>query len=284
MFQNLIEFLQARKGLVVLSSFVLVIFVGVVDFFTGYELGFSIFYLLPVFIITWGIGAFGGIIISFLSALSWTIAHTFSGLTYSSPFIPYWNIAIRMAYFFIVVITITQLKKALYRERELARKDSLTGVANTKYFRERSEVEIQRCRRHKRPVTLAYIDCDNFKSINDSMGHKQGDVLLRLVAGAIEKNIRSTDLVGRLGGDEFIIILPESRIESSKEVISRIQSLLVDTATQNNFQITFSIGVATFESMLDSLDSMIQRADELMYEAKRQGKNNIQYKLFKDIS
>lgn len=284
MYQRLIEFIQHYKGLVIILSFLLVLFVGIADFFTGYEFGFSMFYLIPVLIATWSVGAFGGVVIAILSALSWTVAHSFSGLSYSRPFIPYWNFIIRIIYFLAVVITVDQLQKALHRERELARTDSLTGIANTKYFRERAHVEIEKCKRHQRPLTFAYIDCDNFKSINDSFGHKQGDALLQLVARIIERNIRSIDLVGRFGGDEFVIMLPESGDDSARGVITRLQKLLLNAISNGKYSISFSIGVATFESILRSLDDMIHRADELMYEAKKSGKNNIQYKVFKEIS
>ncbi|MFC1808574.1 GGDEF domain-containing protein [Candidatus Omnitrophota bacterium] len=276
MLQRFVGFVQQYKVIVTLLSFVLVLFVGIADFYTGYEFGFSIFYLIPVFVTTWIVGMSGGVVISILSALSWTIAHSYSGLTYSHAFIPYWNIGIRMIFLFIVVATVSQLQKALQRERELARKDFLTEVANTQCFRERANLEIQRCERHKRPLTFAYIDCDDFKKVNDSSGHKQGDVLLKLVAKTIKDNIRSIDLVGRLGGDEFLIMLPETNSASAKEVVSRVQRHLSEAVSQNQFPITFSIGVATFKSRFDSLDEMIQHADELMYKAKHSGKNAMQ--------
>ena len=134
MYQRLIKFLQHYKKIVIFLNFILVIFVGIADFYTGYEFGFSIFYLIPVFVTTWMVGILGGIVISTLSAFSWTIAHSFSGLPYSHSFIPCWNISIRMCFFITVVMTINQLQKALQREQELARKDSLTNLANTKYF------------------------------------------------------------------------------------------------------------------------------------------------------
>ena len=101
MYQPLMEFIQHKKGTVSFLSFILVLFVGITDFYTGYEFGFSMFYLLPVFVTTWSVGIVGGFLISALSAITWTVAHSFSGLSYSHPLIPYWNIGIRTAYFFI---------------------------------------------------------------------------------------------------------------------------------------------------------------------------------------
>ncbi len=108
----------------------------------------------------------------------------------------------------IVVVILSTLKGVLEREKIFARKDFLTGIANRQAFFEFAGIEINRCRRHEYPLTVAYIDCDNFKAINDYFGHQTGDNLLMSVADILQKIIRATDIVARLGGDEFAVLLP----------------------------------------------------------------------------
>jgi diguanylate cyclase (GGDEF)-like protein len=132
-----------------------------------------------------------------------------------------------------------------------------------------------RAKRYDRPFTLAYIDLDNFKQINDKFGHSVGDEVLKLVAATIQSNLRQTDIIARLGGDEFAIFLPESNTESAKNSINKIRSLLLKSMEENKWEVTFSIGVITFHEFSYTLDEVIQKADNLMYSVKINGKNNI---------
>jgi diguanylate cyclase (GGDEF)-like protein len=120
---------------------------------------------------------------------------------------------------------------------------------------------------------LAYIDLDNFKTVNDTYGHLIGDSLLRLVADTIRNNIRTTDVLARLGGDEFVVLLPETDFEQSEIVINKVQTQLLDEMKKNNWPVTFSIGAVTFLTPPESVDEMIKKADNLMYSAKKNGKN-----------
>jgi diguanylate cyclase (GGDEF)-like protein len=119
------------------------------------------------------------------------------------------------------------------------------------------------------------MDIDNFKIINDRYGHQTGDVLLVWVAKTIRKNLRATDYVARVGGDEFALLLPETGAEAGQFVLYKLQRMLLDLMQKNNWPVTFSIGAATFVAEPESLDQMIQSADDLMYSAKRNGKNRI---------
>src|SRR4030042_6961301 len=126
-----------------------------------------------------------------------------------------------------------------------ARKDFLTGIPNRQAFFEIAGIEINRCRRHGYPLTIAYIDCDNFKVINDRFGHQTGDNLLCSVANTLQKSIRVTDIVARLGGDEFAILLPETGYEPAEVVIRKIQKILLDFMQKNEWTIIFRFGVAS---------------------------------------
>ncbi len=129
---------------------------------------------------------------------------------YSHPAIPVWDAFRRFAVFIIITVVLSALKNALENEKKLARVDHLTEVANFRSFVDRLEAEIVRSRRHQYIFSLAYLDLDNFKIVNDQFGHEAGNKLLRETALLIQKEIRKTDLLGRLGGDEFAVLMPET--------------------------------------------------------------------------
>jgi diguanylate cyclase (GGDEF)-like protein len=170
---------------------------------------------------------------------------------------------------------LAQLKKELLQEKNFSRIDYLTGIANNKTFYEKLAIEKSRCLRNKTPLTIAYLDCDYFKVVNDVFGHKKGDIVLQLIASTIQDNIRMTDLVARISGDEFMILLPETGKETAQKVIHRTQNQLLGIMKQNKWPVTFSIGVATFINFSDSIDEMVVKADNLMYSAKDGGRNLI---------
>ena len=118
----------------------------------------------------------------------------------------------------IFTLLLSSLKRALDRERELSGTDVLTGIRNARSFREVLGAEIERSKRFQRPFTVAYLDLDNFKTVNDCHGHEHGDELLRLVGNTILTGIRKTDTVARLGGDEFALLLPETEYEAAGAV------------------------------------------------------------------
>jgi diguanylate cyclase (GGDEF)-like protein/PAS domain S-box-containing protein len=169
----------------------------------------------------------------------------------------------------------SQLNQALQREKELARTDSLTGLANRRAFSEAAEMERARAARYGRPVTLAYVDLDNFKHVNDTLGHSVGDELLAAVARVLRENLRFTDTAGRLGGDEFAILLPETNANAAESALQKLRQILLRTMKARKWPVTFSIGAATFLDNATSVEEMVRFADELMYTVKKTGKNKI---------
>ncbi len=217
---------------------------------------------------------------SVVSAVTWLLADFTSGARYSHPAIPYWNMCIRLGTFLIITYLVSALKEAFESERKLARTDSLTGVANGRLFVELASMEINRASRYKHPFTIAEIDLDNFKAVNDRFGHSVGDTLLHLLANTLQKNIRATDVVARLGGDEFAILLPETGSKSSEVITQKVQQVSLDLMQKNGWPVTLSIGAVTFVSPPSTVDEMLKKADNLLYSAKNDGKNKIKYEVF----
>jgi diguanylate cyclase (GGDEF)-like protein len=173
----------------------------------------------------------------------------------------------------------SRLKNLLAKEHDLARIDPLTTVPNRRAFYEALDTERVRSIRYHRPLTIAYVDLDNFKKVNDSLGHAVGDELLVEVAAGLKSNLRATDYVGRLGGDEFAVLLPETDATGATLVLHKLRLGLLEQMKAHNWEVTFSIGAATFLDPPDSLDIIIRMADETMYAIKAHGKDNISVSL-----
>jgi len=263
-----------------IAGFALIGGIGFLDFVTGYELAFSLFYLLPVSLVAWFTGQRLGMLASIASACVWLTADVAAGSSYSQPFIYAWNTLIRLSFFVIPVFFLSSLKRMLTREKELARTDHLTGAANSRFFYDLLQMEIDRSHRYGRPFTLAIIDLDNFKTVNDEFGHSVGDQVLCIVVRSIEKCLRKTDVVSRLGGDEFALLLPETDPESAVVVLAKLQSSLAEKMRQGHWLVTFSIGVLTCSTASNTTDELVRMADDLMYAVKRAGKDAIQYSTY----
>jgi diguanylate cyclase (GGDEF)-like protein len=172
------------------------------------------------------------------------------------------------------------LNAKLYADLEqIAFTDSLTQVNNRKYLLQRLEEEIKRSRRLSSPMSIIMIDIDNFKAINDTMGHKAGDKVLRELASLLRKNLREIDLIGRYGGEEFIIILPDTSEELAMAIGERTR-LSVEAYSSMSFRdmnihLTISGGLAMFPLHASNSDTLVDVADQALYSAKRQGRNRI---------
>jgi diguanylate cyclase (GGDEF)-like protein len=265
------------KWAYVVLGFVVGPIIGLIDYVTGYEIAFSLFYLAPISLVAWLAGRPLGFLVSALSALTWLAADVGAGHSYSRLGIYFWNTLIRLGFFVVVVLLITALRRALEHERELSRVDDLTGAVNSRFFLSLVEMEIARARRHGRPFTIAYIDIDDFKRVNDRFGHSGGDRLLRAVAQCSRGVLRETDVFARLGGDEFAILLPETNREAAPVIISKIRDGLQVEMRRGDWPVTFSIGALTCVGAPSTTDEIIKVADDLMYSVKRDGKNGIAY-------
>lgn len=156
--------------------------------------------------------------------------------------------------------------------------DGLTEVANRRKLEEFLERELAGAIRHKRPLSVAVIDADHFKAVNDNFGHIAGDYVLRRIAHVIQGVIRKDELLARYGGEEFVIVMPESTLEQSSMLAEKVRKLIEETKftfEEHTIPVTVSVGVANHYSKLQDVDAFIKAADEALYRAKETGRNRV---------
>ncbi len=264
---------KVGKPIWVTLGILLLCIVAFLDYASGVELSFSIFYLIPIALFTWVLNGNIGVAVAFISAGIWLFIEVMSAPQHTSSFVYFWNTIIRLGFFLIPVLLLRNLEQ----EREHARTDSLTGAMNTRLFHEIAQREIDRSTRYQRPFTVAFIDVDNFKTINDTFGHAFGDEVLRAITQNIQRNLRKTDIIARVGGDEFAILLPEIGADDARTAISKMQHRLMEEMLINKWPITFSIGVITLNAPQFTVDEILGIADKMMYSVKNYGKNDVKY-------
>jgi diguanylate cyclase (GGDEF)-like protein len=275
---NLLANLEKRsKFFIIAVGFALIGAIGILDFLTGYEFAFSLFYLIPISLVTWLTNRRFGIVASLVSTVVWIISDVAAENPYSHRVIYAWNTLMGLIFFVTVTFLLSMLRRALEHERELACTDYLTGAVNSRVFYDLLQTEINRSQRYKTMFTIAYIDLDNFKTVNDELGHATGDEVLSFVVNQIKKNLRKTDVVARLGGDEFALLLRETKQESAQVVLSKLQHDILAGMQQNNWPVTLSIGVLTCIDAPHTTDEAVKKVDDLMYSVKRGSKNDIKY-------
>ena len=170
----------------------------------------------------------------------------------------------------------TALEEARLKAEELARFDSLTGVLSRRAVLEALDEEVERARRHDNGLACLMLDLDRFKTLNDNHGHQFGDKALRRIARVISGLCRTYDHLGRYGGEEFLLILPETRLDAATAIAERVRLAVADTALdRNDERITLSIGVTEWRSDDDGSDTLIAEADWALLEAKAAGRNHV---------
>jgi len=171
-----------------------------------------------------------------------------------------------------------RLRENLEAEHARAHSDPLTGVPNRLAYEERAQLELKRAWRHSAPLSLAVIDLDRFKAINDNFGHKVGDKLLHYVANIALKRIRATDLFARYGGEEFVALFTDTRLEAAFEVCEDLRRQIANSSFHykgSPVPVSVSIGVAELGNQ-EALDKLFERADKALYRAKHGGRNRVE--------
>ncbi len=277
---TVLNYLAGRsKAMIWLIVALSLLALGLINYLAGSMVSISFFYLLPVSLASWSLGKSPGRLVALLSAMMTEAGQLQGDLVSHGPLV-FWNIAVRLGVFLVVANLISEFRRLLTHETELSRIDSLTGILNRRAFQEAGDLEISRLRRYGRPLTLAFMDLDDFKAVNDKFGHATGDAVLIRIAQSLKSQLRSTDFVARLGGDEYGVLLPETGTLGAGKVLSRLKDALLCEMSTSRSPVTFSIGVITCTVAPAGMGHLLHLADQLMYDAKARGKNCIEFALY----
>jgi len=271
-FNGLPEGLRSAITLIVLG---VVVFV---DLLTPPPIFMTGFYLLPIGLAVWYSSQGLGVSVVVLS----TIACEYMVSIGLPPDAPSWQIALAISSPVIVFISFSFL---LYRQRivvqkllDESRSDPLTGVRNRRAFIELAQFELSRISRSDLPATLALIDLDNFKFINDSQGHAVGDALLIAVSRCMAASLRQNDIYARIGGDEFVVLLPETDAATARYVLGRLHGNLRTLLQSFGNAASTSIGAVVIPLRCEAdIEAILARADETMYAIKRTSKDALAF-------
>lgn len=174
------------------------------------------------------------------------------------------------------VSKIREREKIIIGELEnLSRSDQLTGLHNRRYFSERLLEEVERIKRNNTPACLIMLDVDLFKSINDTYGHPSGDLVLQEVSAALRSILRNTDLLARWGGEEFMILLPETNSVNASVLAERMRKAIEEMTIKGVRKVTASFGVVEYDSSVETIEAALKYLDNALYSAKKQGRNKV---------
>ncbi|MEO8380651.1 MAG: GGDEF domain-containing protein [Acidobacteriota bacterium] len=265
--------------------------IAAVDYATGMAVVISVLYFIPIIAAGWILRPARAVSVALGATLAWLAADVAWRASGEPQAIRIWNAAAGVATLAAVTFLVQwarrehgallaanrQLDLALARETEIARTDALTGLPNARALSETLARELARSRRSATPLSLLYVDLDDFKEVNDRYGHAAGDDLLRRVGDTLGSVLREGDLAARIGGDEFVVLLTGSSMQAAKEVAARIVAgVAADSRRYPDAPASASVGVVHYaRSFPAGAGEMLSRGDAVMYAAKHDGKGRV---------
>jgi len=256
-----------------------IVLLGVVRHTTDAEFAFASAAIIPVFMVTWSGGFRHGFAAALLAAGMWVATDVVNAADNARSMLAVFNGLIRLATYSFVAYLTARVRTLLLREIELSSRDALTGLLNRRALLAAANVEVMRARRYEKPMAVVFVDLDEFKKLNDRRGHDAGDAALQAAASVLARILRATDMVARIGGDEFAVVLPEIDVGAASEAGRKISDAL-GAALAPYPPVAASLGVAWFRQPKKDFDAMLKDADALMYEAKKAGKGRTSIRRF----
>ncbi len=278
-FDKIDSFLVRRSyAMIVAICLLLTALIARVEILFGYEVSVAAFFLIPIAISAWYAGRMTGIAFCILSAAIWlTIDVPVFQHHYENPYAPYWNAAVRLGFFLVAEELLSYLKMHLEIEKRQARTDDLTGLLNVRGFTEQAEKIFGVSARHNRNITLACLDVDDFGKMHERFGRKECDELLRVVGRKIAASLRASDIAGRMGEDEFAILLPETDESGAKSMFENFRIALSREMEKHGWPVGFSLGVVSCNSPRANLEDAVKIADSLLYQSKADGMHEVRF-------
>lgn len=260
---------QPRR--ILISSILTMVLVFIFDWITPHDIRLHLLYIFPLVMIVLHCERQFDTAIGFVLASTLQLA-TFIEHQYSlGPLAT--DMIVALASSSLSILLAKSYRKNYLEALNLSATDWLTGLHNRRSFENITDIEIERQKRYGGVFSLAVIDLDGFKLLNDSRGHQDGDLALQLVAKVLVENTRHSDSTARLGGDEFAILMPNTLKDDCNLICRQLSRQIVNQMIKNGFAITASIGCASFDQSPDSTKSALAKADKAMYGAKAEGKN-----------
>lgn len=274
--ETVLSFLNRQSKIkVTLASIVLVIVLGLIDIKSGLEVHLHFFYVLAIALVSWLVSQHAGICVAVLCDLVITTADVVDGRQYSAQWIHYWNFLMRGGLFIMVAVALSQLRSRFDALSELAGRDLLTGLPNGRAFYDLSCREIDNAF-GLQPLSLAFVDIDGFKWINRRLGYATGDQLLCMIAQAIKENVPRPDLVGRVGGTAFAVLLPNVTSQCAGTILGKIQSELKEERRKYAQPVTFYISAISCSKAPQSMAELMHEAESRMSRMKGSSKDAIE--------
>ncbi|MEM9645681.1 MAG: GGDEF domain-containing protein [Planctomycetota bacterium] len=276
---NMLDKARRHPKVTLCVSLVVASIIAPIDHWAGDEIPLLVLYLPSIIMVCWAVSLRAGAMLATIASVGWILDDAIVLSEDPAAGSRLWLAAVHACFFTVILGMVQRLRMAHDHEHRLARTDGLTGLCNAKAFREAAESVLTQRRQPDTNITLAFIDCDNFKTVNDTLGHLEGDRLLAAISEQMKSSVRKQDVPARMGGDEFAILMPDTTQEEARQVIGRVCEALNARMQASNWPVTFSVGVAVYATPPESVDALIHGADELMYQVKDGQKDATIYQL-----
>ncbi len=274
------------KTLTILGCLVGIGVIGALDKFTGFDLELYPLYFLPVGVAAWRVSQLAARVLAAVSAAVWYVANSAGGVIEGGAFVAssatFFRAGANLVAFATIAILVSELRRRQLAtieagsEAETSGNDALTSLANRPAFYERAENIVAMARRAGTSFSLAYLNLDDFKRHNEEHGEKAGDLALQEVASVLQRSTRTSDLIARMGGDEFAVLLTDTDVATTNLTLERIRTGLAQTMAERKWTLTASIGAVCFSKAPASLEQAVRSADALMFRVKSAGKNRLE--------
>lgn len=262
---------RRRRAAPLLLAVALLAGLTAIHLFLPFGPGFRALYILPVWLATRIGGRKAGFVLVVLATLVGGVVDQAWG--HVGPEVLFANLVIGFLALGTIMLVIAQVEQSLQNQQRLALTDPLTGLLNRRALGEFADLACRQAFASQSPVTTVILDCDGFKGLNDEFGHQAGDHVLVLLARALEAHTRRTDLVARIGGDEFAILFPGTSIEEAQTIMHRVDEAFGRLAHDEGYATGLSLGFSSSEQGARDWRALLQQADRAMYDGKRAKKS-----------
>lgn len=265
--------MPSSRANVILGAMILLATAG--DYVTGADTAFTLLYLVPILLGTWRWGLPRGIATSVVCTGMWFTVDATTRAYSLHPLVVAWNIFVELSIFLLVTFLLGTIQSLLDHEHDVSHTDQLTGMPNRRAFYEQASSTLRQARETRQPVTVAFLDLDNFKRVNDRLGHEAGDRLFRDAGRILTTLPTARALTARLGGDEFVVLFSGIGPEEAKTMLGALHRRILRLLQRRRWRVGVSMGGAHFQRAPATVDAVLSLADRLMYQVKRREKNRL---------